>query len=1053
MSRFSPRSPALDSIGILTWMAVVCCHVSAEVPDAIRHSLFAPKTLPQKFEQQGSSVAISGNTAVVGSPLYDSDPLTGLDTGAVKIYDTLSGKLLHQLLSPAGTAFSYFGQAVAIAGSKVIVGSGAPVDGHPYAGCVYVYDMASATPTVPLLTLENPDPADYDLFGHSVAVEGNRVVVGAWLDDAGAVDSGTAYIYDLSSPTPGNPIFTLANPSPAANDCFGVAVAISGARVAVAAYQEDTGAPKAGRVYVYNLQSGTPVIPFLALSKPSPEPNDCFGNAVAFAGNRILVGVESGNAGGINSGSVLEFNLASGTPGTPVRTLNNPIPQENGYFGTSVSLSGDQAVVGAYRDDTGAPNAGTCYAYNLAGGTPGVPIAALRKPSPADSDYFANAVAISGTRILVAAFLDDTGELEGGASYVFDLSSGTPGTPVSTLANPRGDSLDRFGAAVAIDGDLVVVGAPGSDAGASGAGRVSVHDLSASKPTTVMTYLDDPAPAVDEGFGGAVAVSGRFVVVGAAGDDGGADDAGRVYVYDLSSLPVTAPYCVIPNPAPAAGDRFGNSVAISGSTVVIGAALDDAGATDSGSVYVFDLASPNPAVPVRTLANPGPAVDDGFGGSVSIWGTRVVVGAAKDDSGAANAGIAYIFNLAGGTPSVPVHTLLNPDPQADDSFGIAVAISVGRVAVGASGDDTGAVNAGVAYVYDLDGATPASPKYTLLDPEPLADDRFGHAVAVSDPRVLVGAYLKNTPTDSGRSYSFDLSSATPTVASAMQKKSTSISGDQFGAAVAISGVIVVVGAPSDNKTANDKGAAYVFGPAAPELAVEDAAEVELLTGDSSGFGPVAMGAGGGGSLTFAILNTGITALAINGISVVGGDASDFAIGTGGSLSSVPADDDRSFTVNFNPSAAGIRTTTLRINSSDSDENPFDIVLTGQALSPEDDSDGDGLNDVAELRMASLGFNWEVPNPQLVAAFQATTSSAGFYQPGQVQALRMPPPALARNPVSGQSKLTLSFSRSSDFMHYQPLPLTAPQTVINAQGELEFTFSVPGNTAFLRLETK
>src|SRR5207342_2133632 len=98
------------------------------------------------------------------------------------------------------------------------------------AGTVYIFDVGSGTPTVPVATLKNPTPAVNDTFGAAVAISGTRVVVGAYKDDTGATDAGSAYVYDLSSGTPTVPVATLNNPSPAANDWFGISVAISGTR-------------------------------------------------------------------------------------------------------------------------------------------------------------------------------------------------------------------------------------------------------------------------------------------------------------------------------------------------------------------------------------------------------------------------------------------------------------------------------------------------------------------------------------------------------------------------------------------------------------------------------------------------------------------------------------------------------------------------------------------------------------------------------------------------------------------------------------------------------
>jgi len=1037
--------------GVLAWMAGAGAFVSAQIPDTLRYSFFAPKTLPQRLEQQGYTVAVSGTVAVVGSPNYDQDPLSGLDCGVVKVYDTTNGNLLHRLDSPTGTPFGYFGEAVAISGSRVVVSSDVPVAGHAHAGWVHVYDLASPAPAVPIYSLQNPEPEENDQFGHSVAIDGDVIAIGSWQDDAGGTNSGKVYIYDLGSPSPQDAVLALENPSPAENDNFGVSVAVSSTRVAVAAYHDNAGNPNTGRVHVYDVASQVPGVPLMSLVKPNAERNDCFGNSIAMSGPLLVVGAALSDSDALNSGNAYVFNLDSATPAVPVHVLSNPVPQAHGYFGTCVSISGEIVTVGAHGNDAAAANLGACYVFDLTGANPVVPSVTLSKPSWDADDYFGNTVAVSGTRIVAGAWRDDTGDEDSGISYAYDLTAEVPGTPMMTLDSPHRDSTDHFGSAVAISGDLVVVGSPESDSGATRAGRVSVHDLASSKPSATLAFLDNPNPAINDGYGAAVAIAGTWVIVGAPGDDAGAVNAGSVYVYDFSAGPSDSPFLTIPNPSPASGDGFGGAISVSGNLIAVGAELDDAGAVDSGSVYVFNLASPTPAVPVNTIGNPGPAVDDRFGCSVSVSGTRLVVGALKDDSSGTNSGISYLYEVGGASPTVPFLTFPNPGPLAEDGFGEAVAISGNRVAIGASGDDTGATDAGSVYVYDLSGATPAVPAVTLSNPSPSTDDRFGHAVAVGESRVVVGAPLDNSPTDSGRVFTFNMASATPSVPSATLARSTPTNGDQFGASVGISGITVAVGVPLDNKTATDKGAVYIFGPAAPEIAVQGPGGEELDTGGAANFGAVAIGQGGGGTLTFTILNTGITGLPITGISLVGGNAADFSVGLSGMPASVPADDDATFSVTLSPTTPGLRTATLRIHNGDSNENPFDIVLSGTALSENQDSDGDGLNDVAELRMETLGFDWQAPNTDLVAAFQTSMVPAGFYATNQVQALGLIGPKISKDPATGDLKLKMSLLKSVDFSTYTPFPMTVPQTSINSQGELEFRFNVSGNVLF-RLET-
>ena len=118
-----------------------------------------------------------------------------------------------------------------------------------------------------------------------------------------------------------------------------------------------------------------------------------------------------------------------------------------------------------------------------------------------------------------------------------------------------------------------------------------------------------------------------------------------------------------------------------------------------------------------------------------------------------------------------------------------------------------------------------------------------------------------------------------------------------------------------------------------------------------------------------------------------------------------------------------------------------------------DTDGDGLNDAAEFQMAALGFDWQVSQPSLVNTLSANANGAGLYTLSQLQALNVGTPLLTRDSASGQFTLTIGVKKSSDLINYSPFLLTPPQTTINAQGELEFQFSVPDNAAFFRLEVR
>jgi len=454
-------------------------------------------------------------------------------------------------------------------------------------------------------------------------------------------------------------------------------------------------------------------------------------------------------------------------------------------------------------------------------------MATLANPRPVWGAYFGLSVAISGTQVVVGAPDFDARDSNEDFAYVYDLGGPTPTMSQFTLNSPSPASMHRFGSSVAISGPRAVIGA-------TGAGRVHVYDFSSVTPTSPVTTLTNTNLA-GGGFGSSVAISGTRVIVGASEEN---SYAGSTYVYDLLSVTPAAPVLTLTKPNPMPGDRFGASAAISGALVVVGAFFDDTGAVNAGAAYVYDLASVAPTVPVITLTNPSPGVDH-FAYSVAISSTRVVVGAPEDDTGAPNAGSAYVYDIASTTPTAPVATLTNHSPASNDYFGFSVAISGARVVVGAPQDDTGATDSGSAYVYDLDSATPAMPVAILNNPDPASADRFGWMVAISGDYVVVSVPLDATKMiGAGSAYVYDLASTTPTVPVATLNNPRPGFNNYFGFSVAIDGATIVVGTPGDDTTAADRGAAHVFGlrPALSILpAASGLATLSWMPTTSSGF--------------------------------------------------------------------------------------------------------------------------------------------------------------------------------------------------------------------------
>lgn len=238
----------------------------------------------------------------------------------------------------------------------------------------------------------------------------------------------------------------------------------------------------------------------------------------------------------------------------------------------------------------------------------------------------------------------------------------------------------------------------------------------------------------------------------------------------------------------------------------------------------------------------------------------------------------------------------------------------------------------------------------------------------------------------------------------------------------------------------------------PEIGVEQPAGVPLVDAVSSismGLAPVGYSSP---SRTFNVRSSGTIDLTLSAVTLSGGNAGDFTVDTTSMASTVSPAGSTTFTVTFKPTAPGVRSTTLQIFSNDGDESPFDIALTGTGLSFTADGDADGLNDASEFQLAALGFNWQLPQPELVNTYYNNANGAGLFTPAQVQALHIDTPLIQRN-GAGLFTLTLGLQKSATLLpgSFQPFSFGDGTMQINGNGKIEFQFSSEDNAAFFRLE--
>ncbi|HIF64153.1 MAG TPA: DUF4215 domain-containing protein [Deltaproteobacteria bacterium] len=374
-------------------------------------------------------------------------------------------------------------------------------------------------------------------------------------------------------------------------------------------------------------------------------------------------------------------------------------------FGRSVAISGDTAVVGAPGNDDDGLGSGSVYVYQQDFFGNWIEVTSITASDAAANDQFGISVAIEGDTVLVGAhYDDDAGDLSGSA-YVYQRDEGGAGNwgEVAKLTALDASAGGYFGGSVAVSGNTALVGAIGdANAGAwSGSAYVYQRDEGGVNNWGQLTKLVALDAAASAYFGYSVAISSDTAVVGADGDD----LSGSAYVYqrDEGGLNNWGQLAKLTASDAIAGGHFGWSVAASADTVIVGAfGAADAGAS-SGSAYLYqqDLGGAGNWGELAKLTASDANAGDLFGQSVAISGNTVVVGAYGNDDAGGFSGSAYVHHLnAGGAGNWgQLFKLTASDAATYDYFGRSVAISDGQVIVGAHDDDDAGNNSGSAYLY------------------------------------------------------------------------------------------------------------------------------------------------------------------------------------------------------------------------------------------------------------------------------------------------------------------------------------------------------------------
>ena len=653
-------------------------------------------------DQFGTSVAISGTTAVVGAAFEDING--NEDQGAVYVY-TWNGLDWVQQGSPLtasnGAAGDNFGISVAVDGDTLAVGAWSANLGETNAGAVYIFTRNGTTWT-PQAELTAGEAGDG--FGRAVALDADTVAIGAPFTKIGGNNNqGAAYLYSWNGMDWVQQGSRLTASSGTAGELFGHAAALDGRRVLIGAYRADVnGKTDQGAAYVYSWNSTSWQQEGGALTAVGGESGDLFGFSVALSGLTAFVGAVRDDVGANrDQGSVYVFRWQNSAWSQQGGALTAEVGKAGDNFGYAVALENNTAIVGAPGSDVFGSNSGIVSVFVQQGTT---------WSQQADTAYvfdgagsvIGRSVALSGDRALVGApGFDRLGVQDTGIVHVLVRSARAWQDRLLTI--PTSVAGDRFGESVAIDGDTAFVGAPGAG---NGQGKVYVFtNLAAGGLEIAQLTVNNSA-----GFGKSLILDGNMAVIGATG-------AHHVFART--------------------GTTWGFHSTLSGTPVM---ALDGNAArvmvqSSPVSILAFDGTSW-----VVESELPDPEGSFNFGKSGALEGSIAMVGAPGTslENDLQPDGAVYVYVRDGGTWQLEEPPLVGDHCNfCTNQFGFPIVSDENEFLIGAVSDDSVSGDRGAVYSYIRSGTT-WLPFERLVTSDNIETFLFGYPLAFGGDTALIG---------------------------------------------------------------------------------------------------------------------------------------------------------------------------------------------------------------------------------------------------------------------------------------------------------------------------
>ena len=383
-----------------------------------------------------------------------------------------------------------------------------------------------------------------------------------------------------------------------------------------------------------------------------------------------------------------------------------------------------------------------------------------------------------------------------------------------------------FGDELSISGNFAIVGAPEEVLGGNKFGTAYIYYFNGTS-WVEHTKLIASAPVSYDYFGSSVYISGDYAVVGAWGNSDYYYQSGKVYVFHYDGNTWNE-FAQLYASDPSDTHRFGSSVSIKDSLIIVGTIYDNDNGNYAGAAYIFKFDGNSWIQQAKLVASNG-LEDDRFGAEVAINDTIAIVGASNHDVAGVNSGAVYIYNYDGNIWTET--SILSPsEPYSNQGFGLGLSLFDNYIIIGAPNDDKNGLASGAAFIFNFNGIS-WNEEARITASDAYAYDNFGGSVSISDSYVIVGAGGNdNNASNSGAAYIFKRTE-TEWVEQSKFIASDGHTNDRFGSSVGISGDYAFIGASAATYDNGFYGA-YVFGPPIPLFITQPINQTEVCEGDN-----------------------------------------------------------------------------------------------------------------------------------------------------------------------------------------------------------------------------